>query len=104
ALFEKWPAGRQIGRKCDLAASSQDEDRWRAAQEGAHSGAGCVAGHFSKKNVRSAAPQLFQARLKTNPRHTSSLRWLTRRRRKSQLVLSLDDPVSSASTCYCLLE
>jgi hypothetical protein len=40
---------RQIGKKCDLAASSQDEDRWCAGQEGGHSGVGSVAGHFSKE-------------------------------------------------------
>jgi RHS repeat-associated protein len=47
--------GVGLGGRATLTASSQDEDRWRAAQEGAHSGVGSVAGHFSK-SARNGAP------------------------------------------------
>ena len=40
--------GVRLGGSATLAAGSQDEDRWRAAQEGGHSGVGGVAGDFSK--------------------------------------------------------
>jgi len=43
------------------------EDRWRAAQEGGHSGVGGVAGHFSKKREKWRTPRLFQAMLKDKP-------------------------------------
>ena len=56
--------GVRLAGSATLAASSQGEDRWRAAQEGGHSGVGGVAGHFSKKREEVAHPQLFQAMLK----------------------------------------
>jgi len=58
---------RQIGGRATLAGSSQDEDRWRATQEGGHSGVGGVAGHFSKKREKWRTPRLFQAMLKDKP-------------------------------------
>jgi len=65
----------RLGGSATLAASSQDEDRWRAAQEGGHSGVGGVAGHpsaiaqgrLSRKNARSGAPPVISGNVKDKP-------------------------------------
>jgi hypothetical protein len=67
--------GRQIGGSATLAASSQDEDRWRAAEERGHSGVGGVAGHpsaiaqgrLSRKSMRSGAPPVISGNVKDKP-------------------------------------
>jgi len=59
--------GVRLEGSATLAASSQDEDRWRAEQEGGHSGVGGVA-----------HPQFFSVTDKRSP-YTSSLKGPTRR-------------------------
>jgi hypothetical protein len=68
--------GVRLGGSATLAASSQDEDRWRAAQEGDHSGVGGVAGHpsaiaqgkLSRKAREVAHHQLFSVNVRKQTR------------------------------------